>query len=109
MGVFLDRNELARTEGAENTAFRTPVPTRVVSNGEFTPIAQTEQQKKVEARIRELVDPYGARQGLDRRRFLETSCGMATAFLAMNQVFGRVFEVSEAEAAEFELAQARTA
>jgi uncharacterized protein len=32
---------------------------------------------------------------------------MATAFLAMNQVFGRVFEVSEAEAAQVEVAAAR--
>jgi hypothetical protein len=55
----------------------------------------------------QLAEEYGARQGLDRRRFLQTSCGMATAFLAMNQVFGRVFEVSEAEAVELEVAQAR--
>jgi uncharacterized protein len=62
MGIFLDEKELARTEGAENAAFRTPVPTRVVSNGEFTPIPQTEQQKKVEARIGELADRYGVRR-----------------------------------------------
>src|SRR5580765_6922883 len=40
------------------------------------------------------------RLGLSRRDFLRTSGGMATAFLAMNAVFGRFFEVSEAEAAE---------
>jgi hypothetical protein len=108
MGIYLDKDELARTEGAENTGFRSPVPTRIVSNGEFTPIPQTEQQRQVEARIGELADDYGARQGLDRRRFLQTSCGMATAFLAMNQVFGRVFQVSEAEASQLEVAQART-
>jgi hypothetical protein len=38
--------------------------------------------------LRVTVQP-GARQGLDRRRFLETRCAIATAFLAMNQVFGR--------------------
>jgi predicted TIM-barrel fold metal-dependent hydrolase len=108
MGIFLNQDDLARTEGAENSRFRSPVPTRVVSNGEFTPIPQTVQQKQVEARIGELADQYGARQGLDRRRFLQTSCGMATAFLAMNQVFGRVFEVSEAEASQLEVAQARS-
>jgi uncharacterized protein len=79
MGIFLDKDELSRTEGAENTGFRSPVPTRIVSNGEFTPIPQTEQQKQVEARIGELADAYGARQGLDRRRFLETGCGMAAS------------------------------
>ena len=99
MASFLDKNELSRTEG-ENTVFRSPVPTRIVSNGELTPILQTEQQKQVEPRIGELADAYGARHGLDRRRFLETSCGMAAAFLAMNQVCGRVFRVSKAEAAE---------
>jgi uncharacterized protein len=107
MGIFLSQEDLARTEGAEDVVFRSPVPTRVVSNGEFTPIPQTEQQKRVEARIQQLADSYGARQGLDRRRFLQTSCGMATAFLAMNQVFGRVFEVTEAEAAISEVAEAR--
>src|SRR5207245_8446585 len=61
---------------------------------------QTAQQKQVEARIKELADRHGARQGLDRRRFLRTSCGMAAAFLAMNQVFGDLFDVSEAEAAD---------
>jgi hypothetical protein len=90
MGIFLSQEDLARTDGAEDVVFRSPVPTRVVSNGEFTPIPQTEQQKRVEARIQQLADSYGARQRLDRRRFLQTSCGMATAFLAMNQVFGRV-------------------
>jgi Chondroitinase B len=85
MASFLDKNEFSRTEGAEITVFRSPVPIRIVSNGEFTPILQTEQQKQVEARIGELADAYGARHGLDRRRFLETSCGMAAAFLAMNQ------------------------
>ena len=37
---------------------------------------------------------------MDRRRFLATSAGMATAFLAMNKVFGPIFNVSEAEAAD---------
>ena len=50
-----------------------------MSNGEYTLIPQTEQQKQVEARICELADANGARQGLDRRRFLETGCGMAAA------------------------------
>jgi uncharacterized protein len=69
MGIFLDQDELSRTEGAKHAAFRSPLPTRIVFNGEFTPIPQTEQQKRVEARIGELADAYGARHGLDRRRF----------------------------------------
>ena len=34
---------------------------------------------------------------MDRRHFLRTSCGMAAAFVAMNYVFGNLFDVSEAE------------
>jgi len=45
---------------------------------------------------------------MDRRQFLKTSCGMAAAFLAMNQVFGPIFDVTEAEAAEPERAHARS-
>ena len=101
MGIFLSKRELEQVEPAEN-AFRSPVPTQVISNGEFNPIPQTAEQKKVEARIKELADEYGARNGMDRRAFLRTSSGMACAFLAMNEVFGGLFRVSEAEAAEVE-------
>jgi hypothetical protein len=44
------------------------------------------------------------RLGMDRRQFLRTSCGMATAFVALNDVFGRIFDVSPAEAAQPEAA-----
>jgi predicted TIM-barrel fold metal-dependent hydrolase len=37
---------------------------------------------------------------MDRRRFLRTSCGMAAAFLAMNNVYGNLFDVAEAEAVD---------
>jgi hypothetical protein len=107
MGIFLSDRELGELEPAEN-AFPSPVPTQIVSNGEFNPLPQTPQQRQVEARIKELADTHGPRQGLDRRRFLQTSCGMAAAFLAMNNVFGNVFDVSEAEAADPLMAQART-
>lgn len=99
MGIYLSDRELAQLEHSE-TAFRSPVPTQIVSNGEFNPLPQTRDQKRVEARIKELADTHGAKQGLDRRQFLQTACGMAAAFVAMNDVFGRVFNVSEAEAAD---------
>src|SRR5436305_7880405 len=47
------------------------------------------------------------RQGLSRRRFFQTASGMAASFVAMNQVFGPLFEASEAEAATPELAEQR--
>jgi uncharacterized protein len=106
MGNYLSDRELAQLDGAE-TAFPSPVPTQIISNGEFNPLPQTAQQRQVEARIKELADQHGATLGMDRRRFLRTSCGMAAAFVAMNHVFGRLFDVSEAEAANPALAAER--
>ena len=78
----------------------TPVPTQVVGNEEFEPMPQTPDQRRVEQRIFELADHYGQKLGMSRRAFLRTSGGMAVSFMAMNEVFGRAFLVSEAEAAE---------
>ena len=79
----------------------------MISNGEFNPLPQTADQKKVEDRVKELADELGKPHGMDRRQFLATSSGMAAAFLAMNEVFGSLFDVSRAEAAQPEMAQAR--
>ena len=92
MGTFLSERELSELTAPDNTAFPSPVPLQMVSNGEFNPLPQTEQQRKVEGRLKELADLNGSRLGLDRRRFLRSTCGMAAAFLAMNDVFGRVFD-----------------
>src|SRR4029434_4153620 len=56
-------------------------------------------QRRVEARVAELAADLAPRHGLSRRKFLASSAGMAAAFLAMNDVFWPVFEVSRAEAA----------
>ena len=107
MGCFLSDREIAALAPAERAAFRSPVPTQMVSNGEFNPLPQSAAQRKVEARISDLAERNGHRLGLDRRGFLRTSCGMALAFAAMNEVFGQVFEVGAAEAAEPDAAAAR--
>ena len=46
-------------------------------------------------------------QGLSRRRFFQTSAGMAAAFVALNDVYGPVFSASTAEAATPDMADAR--
>ncbi len=107
MGLYLSARELAQLEPAEQ-AFPSPIPTQIISNGEFNPLPQTPRQQQVEARIQELADQHGRRLGMDRRRFLRTSCGMAAAFMALNDVFGRLFDVSPAEAANPERATERT-
>ncbi len=109
MGTFLSERELSELTAPDNTAFPSPVPLQMVSNGEFNPLPQTEQQRKVEGRLKELADENGRRLGMDRRRFLRSTCGMAAAFVAMNDVFGRVFNVDPAEAKEPEMGAARAA
>src|SRR5229473_1685043 len=100
MGLMLSKSELSQTEPAEQAAFHSPVPTQIVSNGEFNPLPQTAQQRRFEERVKEIADAIAPRLGLDRRQFLRTGCGMAAAFLAMNDVFGSLFVIDRAEAAE---------
>ncbi|HLJ09822.1 MAG TPA: amidohydrolase family protein [Planctomycetaceae bacterium] len=84
---------------ADNPA-AAPIPTRIVSNEEFVPPAQTREQKAYEERLAEISERAARRQGLDRRTFLRTGSGMAAALLALNDVFGPCYEVSAAEADE---------
>ena len=108
MGSWLSEREQRLVAGAETASAATPIPTQIVSNGEYLPPPQSETQKRVERRIFELADDNGKRLGLSRRQFLQTGCGMAAAFLAMNEVYGSgVFQVAAAEAHEPELTLAR--
>src|SRR5262245_53789255 len=66
-----------------------PMPTRIVSNGEYAPPAQTPQEARLEHGLLETGGAMGKSLGMGRREFLRTSCGMAAAFAAMNTVFGR--------------------
>ncbi|PYM49316.1 MAG: amidohydrolase, partial [Candidatus Rokuibacteriota bacterium] len=95
--AWLSDAQLAHCAPAETEPFQSPVPTRMVSNGEYMPCPQTEQQKRVEARIQELADTASKKLGMSRRKFLASTGGMAAAFLAMNEVFGRMFNVSPIE------------
>jgi uncharacterized protein len=108
MGSWLSEREQSLVAGAETASAATPIPTQIVSNGEYLPPPQSETQKRVERRIFELADIHGKRLGLSRRQFMMTSCGMAASFLAMNEIYGgNVFQVEEAEAHEPERMLAR--
>lgn len=74
-----------------------PIPTRIVSNEEFAPPSQTDDQTAVERAVSRLSQEVSGRLGMTRRSFLKTSGGMAAALVAMNSVFGRFFDVLHAE------------
>src|SRR4026208_2267996 len=95
---LLDAEQVAQCERADVAEpLRSPIPTRMISNGEYMPVPQTEQQRRVEARIEELAEEASNRLGISRRKFLHSSGGMAATLLAMNEIFGRFFNVSLVE------------
>jgi predicted TIM-barrel fold metal-dependent hydrolase len=95
---LLDEEQIASCARADaEDSLRSPIPTRMVSNGEYMPVPQTDKQKRVEARIEDLATAASKKLGMDRRRFLAGSGGMAAAMLAMNEVFGHHFNVSPIE------------
>lgn len=104
---WLSDRELEDVQPADKYAFRSPVPTQIVSNGEYNPPPQSEKQRQVEGLIKEYSDKLAKQQGVDRRTFLASASGFAAAFLAMNKVFGPVFDVSEAEARDKDMANER--
>lgn len=106
MSMRSDRGK--RRWGAEELRTGLPVPTQIVASDEFVPTPQTERQRLVERRLFDIADSFAPRHGLDRRGFLRTSGGMAAAFMAINGVFGPLFAVDRAEAAEPGAAAARS-
>jgi predicted TIM-barrel fold metal-dependent hydrolase len=78
-----------------------------VSSDEFMPAPQTRQQRRVEARLKDVGSELARRQGMTRRRFFGTAAGMAAAFLAMNEVYGALYDVTRAEAQTPEMAKER--
>ena len=91
---FVSDDELATLTPAEQRDVASPIPTQVVSNGEFTPMPQSDDQRRVEARIGSLADELAPKHGMNRRGFLSSAAGMSAAFLAMNEVFGPLFAAS---------------
>src|SRR5262249_15781662 len=74
-----------------------PIRTQGVSKEEFLPRPQSKQQRQWETLIGELAEEKSRKLGMPRRDFLRTSMGMATAFLASNLVYGKYWDVDEAE------------
>lgn len=74
-----------------------PMPTQVLSNEEFIPRPQSQKQKEVEFYIGQMAEEKSRKLGMDRRAFMASAMGMATCFLASNKVWGKVWDVTEAE------------
>jgi len=77
-----------------------PIPTQVISNEEILPRPQNDKQKQVEYLVGKWGEENAKRVGMNRRDFMRSSMGFATAVLAMNAVHGPFWEVDAAEAFE---------
>ena len=77
-----------KRKSEEDATPRLPIPTQIVSNGEYLPEPQTPAQKRVEALVADLADRRARALGVSRRDFLRTAAGTATVMFAMNQVYG---------------------
>ena len=91
---------VSRANWQQGATTSSPVPTRVVSNEEFAPHPQTSGQGRVEHLIAAQAERTAQKLGIGRRDFLQTTGGMAAAFLAMNSVFGKFFDVLDIETVE---------
>src|SRR5260370_22367470 len=93
---------IRKFERDRNKGVTSPVPTQMLSTEEFIPRPQNERQKHVEHLIGEMSEQKAKKLAMDRRKFMGTSMGLATCFSAMNAVYGKAFDVDEAETTEEE-------
>ncbi|HET7810528.1 MAG TPA: hypothetical protein VFL16_08110, partial [Steroidobacteraceae bacterium] len=70
---YLSDDDLRSLSPAESATLETPIPTQMISNGEFTPLPQTPDQRRVEQEIGRLADELAPRHGMNRRQFLASS------------------------------------
>jgi uncharacterized protein len=104
---WLDPEELKQLLPADTSEFPSPIPTQSVSSDEFMPAPQTAKQREFESRVKEYGATLARQQGMSRRAFFTTAAGMAAAFVAMNDTYGRLYTVSRAEAGTPEMANER--
>ena len=74
IGVHMSDDEMKLVAPADEVAFRSPVPTQVVSNGEYNPLPQTDDQKKVEGLIKEIADTQANIACNNAKRNMAAAC-----------------------------------
>jgi len=107
MSNWLTPKQLRHLQRGYSKKTESPVPTQVVSSGECLPPPQSRRQAQVESLMQEQSKFYATRQGIHHHRYLRSPSGMAAAFIAMNQVFGDLYEVDPAEAEDQNAAEDR--
>lgn len=105
--MWLTGDDRKQVMSAERLRFLSPIPTQMISNGEFMPLPQTREQSDVERRLRAAAERHAPRLGMDADAYLRTRSGMAAAFMAMNDVHGGFFDTDPGEASDPERSRKR--
>lgn len=59
--MWFSKSQIRKCERAHQSANRTSVPSQMVSNGEYMPVLQTPEQKRVEEKILGMADANSKR------------------------------------------------
>lgn len=109
MVTLLTEQHRRRLAPGESLA-RLPVPSMIVSNGEFTPPGQSLQLRRYEAlmmnRSQAACRDGDSESDGARASWLASPIGMANAFAALNEVFDPHFDVGEGETEDADEAEA---
>lgn len=105
--MWMNEEQARSLTSAETIKLRSPIPTQMISNGEFMPLPQTNEQREVERRLQATAEENAGRLGLTPEAYLCTPSAMTAAFGAMNDVHGEYFAAEANEASDPEAAEAR--
>jgi hypothetical protein len=105
--TLMHESDLANCKRAydPDVYFPSPIPTRNVSNGEYVPKPQTNEQIQVEQEIRRIATSAAHALKQTYERFLSGNGGIAAGLHAMNNVYGRFFDAEKStllDPAEFD-------
>ena len=65
---WFSKDQRKKVSEAYKKDFESPIPTQMVSNGEYVPLPQTEKQKEFVSRLHETADKFLLLLGLDPQR-----------------------------------------
>src|SRR5260370_15788616 len=84
--TLLSDEQLGKCGRAYEVEDPSPIPTRLISNGEYMPVPQSRAQKRVAIEIETLAETASKKLGISPRHFLRPSGGTAAALLANDKV-----------------------
>src|SRR5260370_17883343 len=89
--TLLSDEQLGKCGRAYEVEDPSPIPTRLISNGEYMPVPQSQAQKRVAIEIETLAETASKKLGISPRHFLRTPGRPAAPSLAINKASRHLF------------------